>query len=324
MVHSGPAPHRPRATRTGQYVHRSVLSPGPTISPRPHVDRALAERLRVDRLAPRLHRPVLAHALHIRRRQLPHRVALVDADDRIVRVGRDRGHEQVAVHVALQQLGGHRHPARDRGRIVYHRVPFAPLERAQVVVTVAGQLLDALEVVLEERRLRLATGEDGHLVAAVQRVLHLVRADEAGAAEDEDAHRVGRGRMSPPAMSPSPGIAHARGPKAPITPSAPPARTEFFTKSRLVWFDIFTASSSSLPYAGELPTPLRVNCPAEGPWYPRPVPSRHLPRPRARHLPQPPPRPTTVSQEPWALGAAGDRWRDEGRRPLPGGQDGGS
>ena len=158
---------------------------------RPDDDRAVAECVPRDLVAPRLHRPVLAHVFHVRRRELPHGVVLIDPDRREVGVGRNRRHEQVAVSVVAQQVGGHPDPARVGRRVVDHRVPLPAFERAQVVVAIAQEVFHPLEVVVEEGGFGLAAGEDRHLVPPVERVLDLVGTDEARAAQDEDALGVG-------------------------------------------------------------------------------------------------------------------------------------
>src|SRR5437868_2195519 len=71
--------------------------------------------------------------------------------------------------------------------VVDHRVPLPALERLQVAVAIADELLD----VREERGIGLAAIEQRDRVAAVERVLDLIRADEAGAAEDENAKWAG-------------------------------------------------------------------------------------------------------------------------------------
>jgi len=76
------------------------------------------------------------------------------------------------------------HPERQRRRVVDADIPRAAFERLQV----AGvAITDELDDLARPRARAAAAIEEGDLVAARERVGHLVRAGEPGAAEDEDA-----------------------------------------------------------------------------------------------------------------------------------------
>jgi hypothetical protein len=100
-----------------------------------------------------------------------------------------RRHEHVLPHRSPEQLGALPHPTREDRRVVDYRVPLAPLEGGEVVVAVADQGLD----VGKEMRCGPTAVEQRHRMAAGQRVPHLVRSDEAGAAEDQYAQPAGWG-----------------------------------------------------------------------------------------------------------------------------------
>ena len=76
------------------------------------------------------------------------------------------------------------HDARHVAARVDDRVERASLERGQVAVAVAAQLLD----VREQLGPRLAAVEERHVVAAFERRVDDVAAEELRSAENEDAH----------------------------------------------------------------------------------------------------------------------------------------
>ena len=155
---------------------------------------ALAELARRLGFARRLQRPVELGLGAQRLDRLGHRVGAVVAQQRrrlvlglvVGGVDRDGRDEDVLPHLAAQHLARVADPERQGRRVVDADVPLAALERLQVAgVAVAEQLLD-----LAGPGLRLpAAVEQGHLVAARERVAHLVRPGESGAAEDQDAQR---------------------------------------------------------------------------------------------------------------------------------------
>jgi len=81
----------------------------------------------------------------------------------------------------LEELRARPHALRLEGRVVDHRVPLLPLERAELPVTIPGEL-DHLG---RQIRLPPPAREDGDPVPARDRVSHEVRADEPRPAEDE-------------------------------------------------------------------------------------------------------------------------------------------
>src|SRR5690606_20997569 len=95
--------------------------------------------------------------------------------------------EQVVPDVAPQHLAGIAYPRRQAGRVVDAYVPAAPAQRRQVAgLAVAMQLLDLARPL---GRWPLAAIEQGHPVAAGQRITHLERPGESGAAQDQDVQR---------------------------------------------------------------------------------------------------------------------------------------
>ncbi len=117
------------------------------------------------------------------------RVVLVDAGLAAVGIHGDRGDEEVMPDVAGQHLAGIAHPERQAGGVVDAHVPLATGQRLQVTrIAIAEQLL---HLARPFRRRPLAAIEQRHLVPARQRVVHLERTGEAGAAEDEDVERLG-------------------------------------------------------------------------------------------------------------------------------------
>ena len=174
--------------RTGHHVKRSVSSSGPMIKPgRTTVTRPRHRRVRfllgvglgvsVAEWAPFGHRAVLARQ-HRRRGRHRHR--------RHVEVDRARRHEQVLLGAIAQQLGGPAHPfgrAALRRRLVDHRVEAAALQCGEIAVAIADQFFD---IGAEHALAAAAAVEHGHAMAARERTADLVRADEAGAAEDQD------------------------------------------------------------------------------------------------------------------------------------------
>ena len=111
---------------------------------------------------------------------------LVDAGLAAVGIDRNRGNEEVMPDVALQHLAGIAHPDRQAGGIVDAHVPLAAFQRLQVAIAIAEQLFNFARPF---RRRPLAAIEQGDLVAARQRVVHLERTGEPGATEDQDAQR---------------------------------------------------------------------------------------------------------------------------------------
>src|ERR1043166_2354444 len=92
-----------------------------------------------------------------------------------VRIDGNRGNENVSIDVALQDLGSVAHPRRQRRGNVDADIPLAALQRIQLSVAIANQLLGFF---WQFARMRLAAIENGDLVAATQGVLHLERTGE--------------------------------------------------------------------------------------------------------------------------------------------------
>ena len=93
--------------------------------------------------------------------------------------------------VPIQGLGGVADPERQGGGVVDARVPRPPLQRREIAcVAVARQFLDLARPVLRAA----AAVEHGDLVPPGKGVAHLMRSDEARAAEDQQAHRARRRR----------------------------------------------------------------------------------------------------------------------------------
>jgi hypothetical protein len=82
--------------------------------------------------------------------------------------------------VTLQYPGGIAHPDRQRRRIVNADVPLATLQRFEVAVTIAEQLLYRAWPGI----LLTAAVESGDVMPAGQRVADLVRTDKTRAAQD--------------------------------------------------------------------------------------------------------------------------------------------
>ena len=89
----------------------------------------------------------------------------------------------------LQNLCDVAHPDRHAGRIIDHDIPFATLERVELAVAIADQLLDAFR---QFARMRFAAIENRDLVSARERITDLKRPGETGAAEDQNAQRFRR------------------------------------------------------------------------------------------------------------------------------------
>ena len=104
--------------------------------------------------------------------------------------------------------------ARHVARVVDDHVPVAALQRVEPAVAIAEQRLDA------RRRLRLALAaiEERHRVAARQRLADEVRADEPGAAEDQDAQRAVAGGFTGDAAREARGNWQARPPTEKFAP----------------------------------------------------------------------------------------------------------
>ena len=171
--------------------HRPVREPVRQIArthdqPRPYDERAIAKRRARLHLAPHLERTVLvADGRRIRIAGLVQLTVFPDPDRAPVGKRRQRAHEHVPVGALAQGGTCLAHPARQLGRVVDDDIPGAPLQRRIAVgrVPVADEFLDRRE----QRRVGLAPVEQRDLVAAGERVLDLVRPDEARAPEDEDA-----------------------------------------------------------------------------------------------------------------------------------------
>ena len=157
---------------------------------------ARAERLLDDLLARGLEPAVilLGDLLRVRiveRREL---VVLVDARRRQVRVRGDARHIDVVLHVVLEQSTAGVHLSREVTGVVDDDVPLAALQHVDRAgdVAVADQRLD----VGEQSGIALAAVEQRQLVTAGAQLAHEVRADEAGAAEDQHLRRLSlrRGR----------------------------------------------------------------------------------------------------------------------------------
>jgi hypothetical protein len=86
--------------------------------------------------------------------------------------------------VPLQHTSGVANPSRQRGRIVDADVPVATFQRFEVAVAVAEQLLDGTGPSL----LLTTAVEDRDVMSPGQRLADLVRADETGATQDQQAH----------------------------------------------------------------------------------------------------------------------------------------
>src|SRR5439155_20228829 len=102
---------------------------------------------------------------------------------RIVGVNGFGGDERVMPR-AFEQLRGHPHHPGDVAAGVEHAVPLPPLEAGQAAVTIAVDLLDAIE------RIRVAGTpiEQGHLVSSSQRERHEALPDQPRPAEHENPH----------------------------------------------------------------------------------------------------------------------------------------
>ena len=102
-------------------------------------------------------------------------------------VNRDGRRVDVAAAAPLEKFGGIAHVARHVARIVDDDVP-GPLafERLQAVAHVPVPVTrEFLDLAAEQAGL-VAAVEHGDVVAAVQRVVDLVRTEKAGAAEKQD------------------------------------------------------------------------------------------------------------------------------------------
>src|SRR5438132_13503717 len=81
------------------------------------------------------------------------------------------------------------HPDRQRRRNVYASVPGPALERVEFSVAIADQLLGFFG---QFAGMRLAAIENGDLVPATERVLHLEGTRKPGTAQDENTQRLYR------------------------------------------------------------------------------------------------------------------------------------
>ena len=102
-----------------------------------------------------------------------------------VAVDRDARDEGVVPDAVGEQLGRLAHDARQVARGIDHDVPVAALERREVAVAVAAQLLD----VGKELRVGLAAVEQRHLVPARERLVDDRATEELRPAEDQHPHR---------------------------------------------------------------------------------------------------------------------------------------
>src|SRR5262249_18831227 len=78
-----------------------------------------------------------------------------------------------------------------RGWIVDHNIPLAILQRVELPVAVADQLLD---FVRQFPRVRFASIKRGDIVASTQCIADLIRTSESCAAENENSHWPNRSR----------------------------------------------------------------------------------------------------------------------------------
>src|SRR5262249_8216415 len=101
-------------------------------------------------------------------------------------VNRNRRYEHVAIDVPFEHLCCVTHPRGKRCRVIDDHIPLPIFQRFKITVTVADKLLDLRR---QLARMRLTPVKCGHLMSATQRILHLKRASESGAAEYEYAHR---------------------------------------------------------------------------------------------------------------------------------------
>ena len=141
-----------------------------------------------QRLQWAVERRELRAILHVRRRGGGDRRCFVRAWRVVLRVDRDRRDEHVVIRATVHRCGGFADPAWARGRVVDHHVPAAVLQRVVVAGLgrpVAKALVQALDV-LEQAGIGAAAIEERHSVPTRHRVAHLVRADEAGPAEDQN------------------------------------------------------------------------------------------------------------------------------------------
>ena len=75
--------------------------------------------------------------------------------------------------------------ARIEAGIVDDDIPLAPSQRIQLAIPVSNQSLDPRE----HAGVRAAPVEQRQCVTSLKRVANLMRSDEAGAAQDQDAER---------------------------------------------------------------------------------------------------------------------------------------
>src|SRR5204863_7280076 len=104
-----------------------------------------------------------------------------------VRVNRNRGDKNVALNVALENLGRVAHPDGRRSGIINDNIPLPAFQSVELAVAIADQLFDFLG---QFARMRFAPVENRDLVSALEGVTNLERASEAGAAENQNAHRL--------------------------------------------------------------------------------------------------------------------------------------
>src|SRR5262249_39143607 len=78
------------------------------------------------------------------------------------------------------------HPRRQRRRVIDHHIPLPVLQRVEIAVTIADELLDFSR---QFAGMRLPTVESGHLVPATERILNLIWTSESAASENQNRFR---------------------------------------------------------------------------------------------------------------------------------------
>ena len=181
---SGARTSPPRATRTGQYVKRSVPSFGPTMRPgRTFVTRpGMAASAAFSHSA--LRPPYVSSVTFSTVGSLRIATGPVSSTPGLLRSEKTEIEEMktYCFDVRGEERRGVLHLAREVARGVDDRVPGAPLERLEVAVAVALQLLE----LGEEAGVRLAPVEERDRPAARLRGVDDLGPEEAGASEDEE------------------------------------------------------------------------------------------------------------------------------------------
>ena len=116
--------------------------------------------------------------------------ALLGVAAALLGIDGDAGDEHVMLDGICEELGRGTNDVRDVARRIDDCVPAPALEHGEVALAVSAQLLG----LGEELGVRLAPVEEGHLVAAGERVLDRGPPEELGPAEDEQLHS---GKVSP-------------------------------------------------------------------------------------------------------------------------------